>query len=458
MKLSFFISYSRRDEHLVYRYADDIKKHLNVTTWLDKDDIPTGADWWEGICDGIRDCDFFMFFLSPHSAKSTYCMAELNYAHALNKVVLPIMIAETDPLPDIIDENRINYYTLTNYKDSRDVLLSLSKDIFHHLTNPRTMTDILPPSNPDDDSDNEPRTPKAKPIGNSRKQFKQANDAMVAGELAQARDLFKQVTQGRNKVLARKAEKLLERVQWLMILHSASHALTEILNALDDGFITPLEAKEEYAEFLYGYKEFGYPPKLDDVQGKTYQIAYKKIVKAHYKGAKELELVNIDLVYVPPEIGLLSKVTKLSLRDNLLTSVPMWIGDLSQLMTLHLNNNQLTSLPESIGNLSQLEELILSGNQLTNLPESIGNLSQLAWFYLESNPLESLPESIGNLFQLTSLDLSHNPLESLPKSIGLLPKLQKLRTRGSPLTDLPDHVERTDEAILAWLQDEARKL
>ena len=69
MKLSFFISYSRRDEHVVYRYADDIKKHLNVMTWVDKDDIPTGRDWWEGICEGIRECDFFMFFLSPPFGK-----------------------------------------------------------------------------------------------------------------------------------------------------------------------------------------------------------------------------------------------------------------------------------------------------------------------------------------------------------------------------------------------------
>lgn len=44
MKLSFFISYSRKDEHLVYRYADDIKTHLNAVTWIDKDDIPTGNE------------------------------------------------------------------------------------------------------------------------------------------------------------------------------------------------------------------------------------------------------------------------------------------------------------------------------------------------------------------------------------------------------------------------------
>lgn len=150
MRLSFFISYSRSDEHLVYRYADDIKQHLNVNTWLDKDDIPTGQDWWEGICNGIRECDFFMLFLSPHSANSKYCMAELDYAHALNKVILPIMIAETNPLPHIIDKYRINYYNLIHYKDTRDVLFGLLSDVMFHLQHPRTMRDVSPPANPDE--------------------------------------------------------------------------------------------------------------------------------------------------------------------------------------------------------------------------------------------------------------------------------------------------------------------
>lgn len=482
MKLSFFISYSRRDEHLVYRYADDIKKHLNVTTWLDKDDIPTGSDWWNGICDGIHDSDFFMFFLSPHSATSTYCMAELRYAHALNKVVLPIMIAETTPLPSIIDENRINYYNLTNYKDSRDVLLSLSKDIFHHLTHPRPMTDIAPPQNPDDNSSSAVSKPaQTQSTGNPREQFAQAEQAMAKGEYALAHNLFQQVINGNIRVLARKAKKSQEQVKPLIPLQEASHALTEILSVLGDGFISQAEAQEEYVDFLEEYIGFDYPPMLEDVQAEPYQTAYHEIIESRNEEAIELQLRTMELKHIPPEIGLLfqltllelynnpltgapesignlSKLTSLGFSYNQLTSVPENIGDLAQLTSLVLGGNQLTSVPESIVNLSQLTSLNLHNNQLTSVPESIVNLSQLTRLYLDDNQLTSVPDWIGNLSQLRELSLRSNQMTNLPISIGLLSKLKYFMVDGNPLTDLPDHVERTDKAILAWLQDEARKL
>lgn len=527
MKLSFFISYSRRDEHLVYRYADDIKTHLNVTTWLDKDDIPTGADWWDGICDGIRNCDFFMFFLSPHSAGSKYCMAELGYAHALNKVVLPIMIAETEPLPDNVAD--IQIYDLVHYKDSRDVLLSLSKDIFHHLQHPRTMNDIAPPPNPDDNVSSAVSNlkPTITRIINPRKVFQQGNDAMNSGHFTQARDLFQQVVQGRNKVLARKSKKLLEQVELLIPLQEASNALTEILSALDDGFITQTEAEEEYTNFLHEYSDYDYPPKLKDVQAEPYQSAYHWILQAQYERILEIELDNLYLEYLPPEIGLLPQLTTLSLFNNKLiflptsvgnlsqlrelkleqnqlvklpkcignltqvsllaldnnplTSVPSWIGNFGKLTWLDLGNTQLTSVPEWIRNLIELEALFLNDNQLENVPEWIGDLTKLEILSLHNVQLGSLPESVGNLVKLTELELSHNELIELPKSIaslsaltslslsnnllpsipttiGLLPNLKYLEVIRNPLFNVPDHIEQSDEAILAWLQDEAHKL
>lgn len=44
-------------------------------------------------------------------------------------------------------------------------------------------------------------------------------------------------------------------------------------------------------------------------------------------------------------------------------------------------------------------------------------------------------------------------------SIGALPNLdeEEFMARENLLTDIPDHVERTDEAILAWLREEAKK-
>jgi len=68
------------------------------------------------------------------------------------------------------------------------------------------------------------------------------------------------------------------------------------------------------------------------------------------------------------------------LFDNQLTQLPPEIGQLTQLQELDLRNNKLTQLPPEIGQLTQLRELHLNGNQITQLPKEIGQLTQLHIF------------------------------------------------------------------------------
>jgi hypothetical protein len=68
-------------------------------------------------------------------------------------------------------------------------------------------------------------------------------------------------------------------------------------------------------------------------------------------------------------------VTKLSLIGDGLTRLPPEIGLLSKLTTLELGSNKLTTLPPEIAQLSNLTELDLSHNLLTTLPPEIGQLS-----------------------------------------------------------------------------------
>jgi len=57
---------------------------------------------------------------------------------------------------------------------------------------------------------------------------------------------------------------------------------------------------------------------------------------------------------IPPEIGELSNLNSLYLRQNNLTGlIPLEIGELTKLTLLNLNNNQLSGeIPESICNLN----------------------------------------------------------------------------------------------------------
>ena len=116
----------------------------------------------------------------------------------------------------------------------------------------------------------------------------------------------------------------------------------------------------------------------------------------------------------------INSLTYLSLENLNLSFLPPLIGKLSKLKALDLDNNQLSSLPESIGDLSKLQKLGLNNNQFSSLPKYISNLGALLWLHLNNNQLSSLPEFIGNLGALLWLGLNNNNLSSLPKSMDKL--------------------------------------
>ena len=107
---------------------------------------------------------------------------------------------------------------------------------------------------------------------------------------------------------------------------------------------------------------------------------------------------------VPAEIGQLTSLTRLDLRDNRLTSLPAEIGQLTSLEQLYLYGNELTSVPAEIGQLTSLRCLDLAYNRLTSVPAEIGQLSSLTNLILGGNQLTSLPAEIG---QITSLQWLH---------------------------------------------------
>ena len=92
---------------------------------------------------------------------------------------------------------------------------------------------------------------------------------------------------------------------------------------------------------------------------------------------------------MPPEIGNLTNLTTLSLRNNQLSRLPPEIGNLTNLTELNLGRNQLSSLPAEIGNLTNLTRLYLYDNQLSSLPEEIGNLTNLTLLYIDDNQLDT---------------------------------------------------------------------
>lgn len=90
------ISYSRRN-------ADFVKQlHAQLTSegkdvWVDWEDIPLNADWWDEICRAIESSDTVIFVLSPDSISSPICQLELAHAEQNHKRLIPVVRVDTDP-------------------------------------------------------------------------------------------------------------------------------------------------------------------------------------------------------------------------------------------------------------------------------------------------------------------------------------------------------------------------
>ena len=99
-----------RDADAVALLHADLTR-LGHSVWRDVD-IVGGQKWWSEICDEIRTCEVFVLAYSANAARSRYCLAELEYAVALCRAVLPVEVAATAPElapPVLRDIQRVSY-------------------------------------------------------------------------------------------------------------------------------------------------------------------------------------------------------------------------------------------------------------------------------------------------------------------------------------------------------------
>ncbi len=124
-----------------------------------------------------------------------------------------------------------------------------------------------------------------------------------------------------------------------------------------------------------------------------------------------LDFSNLNLRFLPPEIGKLTELQRLYLNNNLIVEIPAEIGKLTKLQELVLHNNKIREIPAEIGELTELQELSLDGNQIIKIPEEIGKLTALRRLYLSNNQIAEIPIEIRNLSQLEELELDNNQMK-----------------------------------------------
>mmetsp|Transcript_30486 Transcript_30486/g.37116 ORF Transcript_30486/g.37116 Transcript_30486/m.37116 type:complete len:958 (-) Transcript_30486:82-2955(-) len=161
---------------------------------------------------------------------------------------------------------------------------------------------------------------------------------------------------------------------------------------------------------------------------------------------------------IPTEIGALTSLKSLSLKNNLLSGpIPNEIENLTNLESLNLEENRLTGqIPTTaIQPLTQLKVLNLSSNLITgSIPPLLDNYLPsftLEFFSLASNPLAgSIPPTLFvhasvpmvNYGNLKSVDLSGCGLVgTIPATFGMLTQLYTLKFDHNALTgEMPPEI------------------
>ncbi|WP_172831720.1 sensor domain-containing protein [Mycobacterium asiaticum] len=92
--LAIFISYSSQDRTSLEALTTALKR-AQQKVWFDQE-LGGGDAWWNAILEQIRSSDVFIVALSNNWLQSKPSQAELRYAQALNRPILPVQVGPVD--------------------------------------------------------------------------------------------------------------------------------------------------------------------------------------------------------------------------------------------------------------------------------------------------------------------------------------------------------------------------
>ncbi len=121
-----FLSYAHEDAAVMRQIRNSLWRE-GFTVWTNTTDLQTGAAFEEAIKHGIEQADNLVYLLSPNSLKSAYCQQELNYALALNKRIIPVLVSPLEPEPISPTLRSLHYIDLTDNVREEDYHLDESQ-------------------------------------------------------------------------------------------------------------------------------------------------------------------------------------------------------------------------------------------------------------------------------------------------------------------------------------------
>ncbi|NOH02114.1 MAG: TIR domain-containing protein [Chloroflexi bacterium] len=125
-----FISYSRKDAKIVEKIVDALTEN-DLRPWIDWKSIPKGEQVQREIHQAIEEADIFLFFISPKSVQSKWCVNEIEHAAKNNKRILPIVLKDTNPNSIHPEISKRNWIFCREGKDDFDKAIEEARITIH---------------------------------------------------------------------------------------------------------------------------------------------------------------------------------------------------------------------------------------------------------------------------------------------------------------------------------------
>ncbi len=179
--------------------------------------------------------------------------------------------------------------------------------------------------------------------------------------------------------------------------------------------------------------------KKDVIRG--WEEAQNRIRQASQTSAASLDLKNLWLSTLPPEVLGLKNLQDLDVYCNRIEAIPDEISCLENLRVLDFGMNHIKSLPAGLYKLSHLRKLSVNkvgyDRGISELPDEIGNFQELTHLDLSGHLLSRLPHRFKTLKNLQCLRLSDNRFSHFPEEILPLEKLTQLYLKNNAIAEIP---------------------
>lgn len=141
---------------------------------------------------------------------------------------------------------------------------------------------------------------------------------------------------------------------------------------------------------------------------------------------------------LPSDIGKLTNLTTLLVKETELEKIPPEIADLKALQHLYIiRNEELSILPVSVAKLTQLTEVNLTGNPRLRVPDSLVSHKNLESITIREEFITKIPSQVYNLPKLVAIDYSDNAISTISAKLSSMTSLQKIFFRNNRLVDFP---------------------